>query len=236
MAVEFNFDKTDDYVQDTQRVNYLKLSDDGWFATVRFMYGEGQTFKGYAVHNISADPKKPKYVPCLREPGQPLDTCPLCNNNNPLVAQYYIPLYVISITSNINGIKETKPVNQVMLFQRGKTFKGVLESIIRQCAGTPLVNNTFNIVRSGKPNDPKTNYFVEFLGRDNVGLQDLPEAPVALGTVLQEMTKEQMLQHLHGTTTQPQGVMPRTISTNTFGNNTVVGYNQGNQISPNVPF
>ena len=213
MAV-FNFDQVDQYVQnDMNKINFLKLQDDGWYAQVRFMYGAGETFQGFSVHNVGTDPKRPKYVPCLREPGQPLDVCPLCNNGNPTVAQYYIPVYVISITKVINGIPQTpEVVNQVMLFQRGKQFQGSMASVVRQSGGTPLVNNIFNIVRNGKVNDPKANYLVEFVGRDNVSLDQLPERPEVYGSyILPASTYEDLLAYC--TPQQPQGVVPRTITT-----------------------
>ena len=208
MAV-FDFDKVNDYVQsDRSEFEFIKLADDGWFAKIRFMYGEGETFQGYSVHNISKDTKRPKYVPCLREPGQPLDVCPLCNNGNPTVAQYFIPVYVISLTKVINGMPQAEEIiNRPMLFQRGKTFQGAMASAIRQCAGTPLVNNIFNLVRSGKANDQKTIYMIEFVGRDNTTLDNLPERPVALGSgILPSLDANGMLQYCN----QAQGVVPRT--------------------------
>lgn len=227
MAV-FDFDKVEEYVQSSgEGFNFLKLADDRWSAKVRFMYGPGEIFKGYAVHNVSQDPMKPKYIPCLRELGQPLDVCPLCKASNPVVAQFYIPLYVLSITKVINGITQPEePVNQVMLFQRGKTFKGALDSVIRQSGGTPLVNNIFNIVRNGKMKDPKTQYLVEFAGRDNTTLDQLPEFPEIFGSyILPNVSYNEMLQYVNN---QPiSGIVPRTISANPINTN---------QISPNVPF
>lgn len=209
MAV-FNFDQVDDYVQNEKgSINFFKLQDNSWQAKVRFMYGPGEVFQGYSVHNIGD--QKSKFVPCLRELGQPLDSCPLCAAGVPTQAVFFIPLYVISITKCINGVLQPEePINQVMVFQRGKTFKGSLESVIRQSKGTPIVSNIFNLVRNGKAGDTQTMYVVEHLGTDNTTLESLPERPEILGSpILPNVTYEEML----GMTPQkmPQGVMPRQI-------------------------
>ena len=67
MAV-FNFDdvnQIEDSIQSRTTFNFFKLQDDGWQAKVRFMYGPGESIKGYIVHNISKEERKPKYVECL---------------------------------------------------------------------------------------------------------------------------------------------------------------------------
>ena len=216
MAV-FNFDQVDEYVQsERSTINFFKLQDDGWQAKVRFMYGPNETFQGYSVHNISNEQGRPKYVPCLRELGQPLDSCPLCASGSPTVAQFFIPLYVISVTEKINGkLQPEKPVNEVMIFQRGKQFKGSLDSAIRQSGGTPLVNNIFNIVRNGKAGTTGTTYSVEFISRDNTTLDSLPERPEILGSfLLPDMKYDEMLTLVNGQNQMVSGVMPRMVTNN----------------------
>lgn len=239
---QFNFDQVDEYVQSQgEGFTFLKLQDHNWSAKVRFMYGPGETFQGFSVHNISPDPRRPKYVPCLRELGQPLDVCPLCKAGSSVTAQFYIPVYVISITKCINGVTQAEePVNQVMLFQRGKTFQGALSSAIRQSAGTPLVNNIFNIVRNGKAQNLDTTYMVEFFSRDNVSLNDLPERPVVLGSyILPEMTFEKMTALINGNTSSTADVTPRTVSATTAQTtpaNATISYVNNTNTRNNVPF
>ena len=69
---------------------------------------------------------------------------------------------------------------RLALLQRGKTFAGCLASAVRQSAGTPLVNNIFNIVRNGRAKDTSTTYLLEFVSRDNTSLNDLLERVEAL--------------------------------------------------------
>lgn len=236
----FDFDKVDDYVQSQgEGFKFLKLADHNWSAKVRFMYGPGEIFQGHTTHNISTEPRKTKNVLCLREAGDPIEKCPLCSAGNIVTVQFYLPVYVISITECINGrLQPEKPVNEVMLFQRGKTFSGCLQSIVRQSQGTPIVNNIFNIVRNGKAGDMQTTYLVEFAGRDNIGLQDLPERPQVLGSyLLPEYDYTKMLEVVNGTNNASSGVMPRTIQSNNMNQNYNQNWgNQSNSTGGNVPF
>ena len=235
MAV-FDFDKVDEYVQNERgTLNFFKLADDGYQAKVRFMYGPGEIFQGYSVHNVSKEPGKNKFIPCLREPGQPLDVCPLCAAGVPTMAQYFIPLFVISTTKCINGVlQQEEPINQVLIFQRGKTFKGSLESAIRQSKGTPLVSNVFNIVRSGKAGNTDTKYMVEHLSNDNTTLDMLPERPEIVGSfLLPNVTYEEMYSYIPQ---QPvQGIQPRVIQTQTAVPNQY-GTSQYTQAPTRPPF
>lgn len=208
----FNFDQVDEYVQEKGGINFFKLADDGYQAKVRFMYGPGEVFEGYSVHNVSSESGKNKFVPCLREPGQPLDVCPLCAAGVPTMAQFFLPLYVISITKCVNGfLQQEEPINAVLIFQRGKTFKGSLESAIRQSKGTPLVSNVFNIVRSGKTGNTDTKYMVEHISTDNTTLEMLPERPTILGSyILPDLKYDELLKFVPNN--QGSGVVPRAIT------------------------
>ena len=239
MAV-FDFDQVDEFVPSNNsgtQINFLKLQDNGWYAKVRFMYNTSKDFKVYSVHDIKSYIGKslPKYVPCLRQAvGEPLENCPLCAAGNKAVAQFYIPLYVISIVSNLRGAQQEQPVNQVMLFQKGVSIRSMLDALKRQCPeGTPIVSSVFRLVRNGKPKDTGTTYTVEYIGTDNVTMEQLPPAPVVEGSyILPNETAEQMREKYLNKQSAAQSpaqqvvnteVTPRTINANMFGNNTVVG-------------
>lgn len=235
----FNFDQAEQFVQESDnKINFLKLQDDGWYAKVRFMYGPGETFRGETVHNVSDDPKKPKYVPCLREAGQPLESCPLCAKGAKIMAQFFIPVYVISIVSNIRGAEQEQPVGQVMLFQRGTTFSGPIKSVIRQAQtqNKPIVSCIFNLVRNGKAGDQKTNYSIELIGSDNTTLDMLPPRPEILGSyILPKVDYQTMIEKYVNKTAQPTtqtaapaDIQPRTLNANTFAGNSV-GFGQTTQ-------
>lgn len=261
----FNFDEMDQIVNESEgKINFLKLKDDGWYAKVRFMYGPGETIGGQTVHNV-AEPgsNRPKYVPCLREVGQPIETCPLCKAGAKITCQFFVPVYVISIVSNLRGVTQEEPVGQVMLFQKGTTFGAALKSVIRQTqnTGKPIVSSVFNLVRNGKEGDQKTQYSVELIGTDDTTLDMLPPRPQVLGSyILPNITFEEMQQkYVNGaasqstqsTTQTTQAAQPtfqqtqpqvRTLNAGTFAGNTVMGQpnNVGtvpsfNQVSATAP-
>lgn len=224
----FKFDEVDQLVQESDnKINFLKLQDDGWYAEVRFMYGPGEIFGAETVHNVSDDPRKPRYIPCLRGLNEPLETCPLCVNGSPVKAQYFIPVYVLAIVSNLRGAETRTEVNKVMLFQRGTTFKGQLQSVIRYTQGTgkPIVSSVFRLVRSGKAGDQGTQYMVEYVGTDNTTLEELPQRPEILGSyILPKVDYQTMLdKYVNKTPTPASGIQPRTLNTGMFAGNTVVG-------------
>lgn len=258
----FRLDEMDQVVQESEgKINFLKLQDDGWYAKVRFMYGPNEAIEGMTVHNVAeyVGSKLPKYVPCLRGVGQPLDTCPLCKAGNKTVAQFFIPVYVISIVSNLRGVQQEEPVGQVMLFQKGTTFGGALKSVVRQAQNNnkPIVSCVFNLVRNGKNGDQKTTYSVELVGTDDTTIEQLPPKPQVLGSyILPNKTAEQMIndyinaadgvattqntQVQQQTTPVQQAVVqsattPRTLNMNTFAGNTVVGGNNFNQAPVQQP-
>ena len=228
----FDFNQVDQFVQESDgKINFLKLADDGCYAKVRFMYGAGETFRGETVHNVSEDPTRPRYVACLREEGQPLDSCPLCANGQKFVAQFFVPVYVQSIVSvDARGLETEQQVGQVMVFQRGATFKGALQSVIRNIPqGTAIVNSMFRLVRNGKARDPKTTYSVEYIGTDNVGLENLPPRPEVVGSyILPKLSREEIIEKYINKTAATQatvnaGIQPRTLNASTFGGNVGFG-------------
>lgn len=234
----FKFDEADKFIQEESgKISFLKLQDDGWYAKVRFMYGPGETFEGQSVHNVSDDPRRPHYVPCLRQLGQPLDSCPLCVNGYKVSGQFFIPVFVHSIVSNVRGVAQEELVNKVMLFQRGTTFQGTIKSVIRQTmsSGKPIVSSVFNLVRNGKAGDMKTSYTAELVNTDDVTLEQLPPVPQILGSfILPDLSYEEMVEKYinktaPATPATPAGIVPRTLSANTFAGNTVV---TGPQVAP----
>lgn len=236
----FNFDQVDKFVSnDDNKIEFLRLEDDGWYAKVRFMYGPGEIFQGETVHNVSADPTRPRYVVCLREEGDPIDKCPLCANKTKFSAQFYIPVYVQSIVSVVRGVEQETPVGRVMICQKGATFKGSLQTVIRYTkdTGRPIVSSLFRLVRNGKAKDPKTTYAVEYIGTDDVTLEQLPPKPEVKGSyVLPNPTYEEMVdKYINGASAPIQrptaDIQPRTLSANTFGGNSV-GFGQP---APTIP-
>ena len=147
---------------------FFSLKNDKDVATVRFMYNTIDDVEGYAVHEIEVDGKK-RYVNCLREYNQPLDDCPLCAAKSRVIAKLFVILYDVES-------------EEIKIWDRGKTFFSKLSSL---CARyNPLVSTPFEIERNGKKGDTKTTYETYALDTDDTTLEDLPEAPELLGTLI----------------------------------------------------
>lgn len=155
---------------------YFSLKDDGDVAKVRFLGNSIEDFQGYAVHQVELDGKK-RWVNCLREYGQPKDTCPLCARGDFQNVKYFIPLY---------NIDEEKS----QIWERGKQFGGQLTSL---CSRYPnLVTHRFEIERRGKKGDTGTTYTPYEIGVDaGVTLDDF-EIADPLGTVVLDKTYEEL--------------------------------------------
>lgn len=155
---------------------FFSLKNDKDVATVRFMYNTIDDVEGYSVHEIEVDGKK-RYVNCLREYNQPLDDCPLCAAKFRVIARLFVILYDVES-------------EEVKIWDRGKTFFSKLSSL---CARyNPLVSTPFEIERNGKKGDTKTTYETYALDTDDVTLEDLPEVPELLGTLILDKSYEEL--------------------------------------------
>ena len=155
---------------------FFSLKNDKDVATVRFMYNTIDDVEGYSVHEIQVDGKK-RYVNCLREYNQPLDDCPLCAAKFKVHARLFVILYDVES-------------EEVKIWDRGKTFFSKLSSL---CARyNPLVSTPFEIERNGKKGDTKTTYETYALDTDDVTLEDLPEVPELLGTLILDKSYEEL--------------------------------------------
>lgn len=178
----FSYEEADNYGNGGS--NFLTLKNDKDTVRVRFMYNFLEDIEGYAVHEVNVGDKK-KYVNCLREYNEPKSVCPLCAENSTQKAKLYIPVYV-----------EDEGV--VKVWERGKTFFAKLSSLCTRYTDekTPLVANVFEIERNGKAGDTKTTYEVYQLESDDTRLEDLPEVPEILGSIILDKTAEEMEEFL----------------------------------------
>ena len=155
---------------------YFSLKNDKDVARVRFMYNSIDDVEGYAVHQVEIDGKK-RWVNCLREYNQPIDTCPFCREKKFTSAKLFIPLY------NIDE-------DRVQVWERGKKFISKISSV---CARYPnVVSHVFEIERNGKPHETTTTYEIYEVDRDDTTLEDLPEASSPLGTIVLDKSADDM--------------------------------------------
>ena len=164
--------------------SFFTLKDDGDVARVRFMYNSMEDVVGYAVHEVEIDGKK-RYVNCLRSYNEPKSKCPFCANNSFQRAKLYIPVYDID-------------EDEVKIWERGKNFFAKMSALCARYsnAKTPLVAHTFDVERHGKKGDTGTTYEVYETGADDTTLEDLPEIPEVLGTIILDKTADDMEYYL----------------------------------------
>ena len=155
---------------------FFSLKNDKDVATVRFMYNTIDDVEGFAVHEIEVDGRK-RYVNCLRDYNQPVDDCPLCAAKRRVLAKVFVHVY-------------DEETQEIKVWDRGKTFFSKISSL---CARyNPLVSTPFEIERNGKKGDTKTTYETYALDTDDVTLEDLPEVPELLGTLILDKTYEEL--------------------------------------------
>lgn len=166
----------------SSNTSFFSLKDDGDVARVRFMYNSAQDIVGFAAHKIKIDDRD-RFVNCLREYNEPVDKCPFCAAHNFQTVKLYVPLY-------------NEDTKEVQLWERGKKFFGKLGSLCARYskADVPFVAYQFEIERNGKKGDKETTYEIYRTDDepDNTTLEDLPEIPNPLGTILMDKTAEEM--------------------------------------------
>lgn len=155
---------------------YFSLKNDKDVATVRFMYNSIDDVEGFAVHQVEIDGKK-RYVNCLREYDQPVDNCPFCKASQFQTAKLFVPLY------NVDE-------DRVQIWERGKKFFSKISSICARYDN--LVSHKFEIERNGKPGSTQTTYEIYEVGKDDTTMEDLPELPDMLGTVVLDKSADDM--------------------------------------------
>lgn len=179
----FNATEIDNY-GGSGKSTFFRLANDGDVERVRFMYNTAEDIVGYAIHEIEEDGKK-RYVNCLRDYNEPKSKCPFCEAGNNQKAKLYIPLYI-------------EDTGEVKLWERGKNYYKKLSSICaRYSSGdTPLVSHIFEIERNGEAGDQHTTYEAYEVGCDKTKLEDLPEIPDVLGSIVLDKSEEEMRDYL----------------------------------------
>lgn len=177
----FNANEVDNY-GGKGGTNYFSLRNDKDKAQVRFMYNDINDVEGYAVHEVEVDGRK-RYVNCLREYNQPIGDCPMCAARNFQLAKLFIPLY---------DVDEDK----VKFWERGKKFFAKIGSICARYANPTVVSHIFEIERNGKPGDQTTSYEVYEIDQDNCTLEDLPEIPELIGTMIMDKSADELRYYL----------------------------------------
>lgn len=196
MAKQLSWDDMDAYEQ-SDRVPFFNLENDGDKAVVRFMHTDDDIEK-FAIHRVKQGEKTYK-IACLRGPSDPVSDCPLCDEGEFCSSRMF--LKVLVYTPDKDGYYTNPGVLHV--WERGKGFRKKIQSLINRYVteNTPLYETVFEIERCGKKGDTKTTYEVykmENLDEDECPLPDMDEINEfsALGTIVYDKTEEEILYFL----------------------------------------
>jgi len=162
---------------------FFSIQNDKQVKQVRFMYDKVEDIEGMSVHKVELNGKD-RYVNCLREYNDPIDTCPFCREKKPVQARLFIPVY------NLDE-------DAVQIWDRGKTmFQKMTSLCSRYATKNNLVNNIFEVERNGKPKDQKTTYEIYQIDKDDTEIADLGELPKILGSLVMDKSAEDMEYYL----------------------------------------
>ena len=134
---KITFEESEQY---NQGGSFFGLSDDGDTAQVNFLIDNERDIEVYATHKIDVDGSQ-QTVNCLREPGAPINDCPLCSAKHGVSIGVYVKL-----------LHDGK----LKIWTRGKRFYERIKNLCRRYK--PLASHLIEIERSGKKGDQNTTY------------------------------------------------------------------------------
>lgn len=188
-------------ITSSNSTGYFSLKDDGNKAKVRFMYDSIADIETYAVHEVLVNGFN-RHVDCLRD-AEGNGNCPFCEKGVKKTARTFFKLYNID-------------TDKVEIWDCGITRAPGIENILKMCQTKQLVNNVFEIIRRGKAKSTNTQYEINPLGSDDVGLDDLPEAPAIYGRFVAQKTPADMEHYIM------HNEFPKAESSTTKSDNTTV--------------
>ena len=185
-------------------VGYFSLKNDKDQAIVRIMVDSPKQLKIMAIHRVTVGGRL-RAVNCMRNPSDPIDTCPFCAADKRLEYRVYIP--IIEYTRDDQG----KIVPRARMWERSALYADTITNLINNYG--PLSDNIFKIVRNGEAGSKNTTYDIVY-GLPSVYKAELYpkdeslfEGFELLGTHVVDATPEEAAQILSGVT--PERLMPR---------------------------
>ena len=135
------------------RVSYFSLKDDGDEAIVRFAYSDPDQLEILTTHSVTIDGKF-RRVNCLREPGAPVSTCPLCASGQNPQNRTYIKLveYVRNEDGTITGVPK--------IWERPASYVQILTNLFTEYGD--ISDCIFKVKRSGERGSMQTTYSIMF--------------------------------------------------------------------------
>ena len=155
---------------------WFALKNDGDTEKVQFLISDTGELDVFTVHKVKIGDKE-RYVNCIREYGEPLDVCPLCDNEYQLKVARFVVMY-------------SHKDNKIKIWERGKQFISRLEGLANRYY--PLHDTVFEIERHGKAGDKQTTYEIYPCPQDKpIDISDI-ERPELLGTIVLDKTAQDM--------------------------------------------
>lgn len=155
---------------------YFSLKNDGDQAKVKFMYNNEDEIETFAVHEVSVNGFN-RHVDCLKD-AEGNGVCPFCEKGIKRVARTFFKVY--------NADKKA-----VEIWDQGIKRAPGIQSTIRG-RSAKIVNDQYIIKRKGAAGSTDTQYLVDWVGRDDITLEDLPQAPEIYGRYVLKKTPEEM--------------------------------------------
>lgn len=128
---------------------FFSLKNDGDEAIVRIMQDDVNSFEIVTTHQIQTENGRFRNVNCIRDPREPLEKCPFCNNGLPVRQRFYIKMIQYDKTS-------TGVVPKAVVWERSFQYVERLKSYLDNYG--PLSDIICKIIRHGKAGDMKTTY------------------------------------------------------------------------------
>lgn len=169
--------------------DFFTLADDGDSAVVTLLYDDpdGADIDYFVVHEAEIDGRR-RYVNCnaVSEDGEHIipENCPLCQEGYNRIEKLFLQMY-----NHDTGKVET--------WDRGRSYVQKIVTFINKYGA--LVQQPFEIIRSGKKGDQRTTYeFLPERPEPSATLDDFDEKAELLGTLILDLTEDQMYDVIDG--------------------------------------
>lgn len=172
--------------------DFFSLQNDGDVARVRMLYDQpdGSDLDYYLCHEIEVDGRK-RYVACngIGDDGMlHTDNCPLCKAGYKRIEKLFLQMYM-------------EEEDKLVVWDRGRNFVPKVQTYINRYGS--LVAQPIEIERHGKKGDTNTTYELFPLEVDNSQIEDFPEKQELVGSLILELTEDEMLDVVDGCYTLP---------------------------------
>lgn len=139
--------------ENSVKIKYFTLKNDGDEAIVRFVYDSPKDFEIYRVHPYT-DNGRTRYVNCQRNWDEDYKLCPMCADGEEVRTKFYVKLIKYE---NVDG----KIVATPMIWERSLMYAKKLKLLAEEY-GTPMIDNVFKIKRCGAPGSKDTTYEIMY--------------------------------------------------------------------------